>query len=78
MKENLDMIPTEFFYRKLPDDWPQDPILYLLDAEYVDSDVINLNILGQENEYQIQFLLSKFLQLLKERGIPSPNSGGKD
>jgi len=78
MRENLDMIPTEFFHRKLPDDWPQDSVLYLLDAEYFDSDVINLNILGEENEYQIQFLLSKFLQLLKERGIPLQASGGKD
>lgn len=74
MSENLDMIPTELFHRKVPDNWSEDPILYLLDAEYVDTNVINLNILGKKNEYQIQFKLSKFIELLVARGIPGFHS----
>ena len=76
MRETLDMIPTEFFHRKLPDDWPEEPVLYLLDAEYADTDVINLNLIGQENEYQIQFCISKFFELVEARGIPLPTLGG--
>ena len=69
MSEVLDMIPIEFWRKHKDEDWVKSPVQYLLDAEYADEDIVNLNLIGYTKEYQVQFKISKFLELLEARGI---------
>ena len=72
MIEKLDTIPIIFFRRdrRKEVDWEKSPTHPLLDAEYVDTDLVNLIIFGDHKDYQIQFKLSAFIRMLKARGIP--------
>lgn len=72
MREQLDTIPIIFFEknRSKEADWKESPTHTLMDVEHTDTDVISLNILGYRDDYQLQFKLSAFLNLLKARDIP--------
>jgi len=80
MKEILDMIPIIFFTRDRQNetDWQESTNHQLIDAEYVDEDLVNLNIFGHRKDYQVQFKLSSFIKLLEAREIPLHSSGGTE
>jgi len=70
LSENLlDLIPSSFSEGR-GQKWVTEEMPRLLDVEYVDKDLIAIDLFGNEADIQIQMRLSKFIKLMEDRGIP--------
>lgn len=72
MRDELDMIPAIVFAKDYDwEDWKERKGAHLVDIEYTDDDIMTLNVFGPKYDYQIQLKISKFLELMKQVGIPT-------
>ena len=69
MSDNLDMILGTFSEGR-GEKWVTEELPRILDVEYSDRDLMAINILGEDADIQLQIRISKFLELMKARGVP--------